>query len=904
MTDGYPNFPDTNRTIVEKAELLALVERPDLEQQLRRLRFDWKTKTIDPDAPLVGLLSRLGFLLQDGKTVSLNRMGILLMARLLLQFDVKRDGDRAFGSLAEKYERMHILSSGRNSIVVEATHRLLGSRFVLKLVRPGASAEMRDSVRLLAKLDTDSAIVAPVDFLTADVTDLLGCPVSLECLAFPFVEGVTFQEFLSQPPNHLNSQVVIAFARQVGKALADLEQLGAYHGDLHERNIIVDQHGKLGLRFRIVDISFDAMGSLSDVVCRNNDLSNFKQHIWRLLSAQRASMPNVSLRKYIGTRNYFRITEIMSERVSSFAMVCATLESNAAFEAFQNTKTRFLAEHFRTPVSFRLQRYEELTDPAMAVRLFVPLEQLLEKIRDFANIYVSGNRGSGKSTYLASLAFFPEADSLVVDIEKDFGVYFPCRQGEFRPLATRRSWTPEQERRLVTNLMVTKIVRRTLELIAAGVTGGKLRSAPALSQLRKFVGEFVPSPGLVSVDPLIQSELDNLVSTMVRVEMDEIAALASDAPDTGERDGLTLIRFFSVVRDTFPDLARARFQLLFDDAGVPYVPANVQRVLNDLMLSSNPLFCVKLSAEKLTFDFVSSLGKVLEEGHDYLERDISHILFIGSGPGGLRREDLEQYFRRIIEQRLEYFGYNSTNITDYLGNEQISIDRLLQLLAHQSKQAYYSGWTTVWNIADRTPRNLLELISEIFAVAGIEPSQVARMVEPRDQDRAIKTISEKRLESLSQIPGAIELNGQRLSLGRRLFEVTSAIGSTFRLYLRAERGGKRVRQHLAIERNDIGDLAPDADAVLRRLVTFGVLDQTKVAYARDDNMKKPLYVLNRIYCPAFKIGYRRDDHLRLSKGRLEQLLLSPDHFIRDGTRRLRDSGTEEAPDLFRYKDLP
>lgn len=904
MTDGYPNFPETNRTIAEKAELLDLVERPDLEAQLRQLRFDWHSMTVDTKAPLAGLLKRLGFLDGEGRSGKLNRMGMLLIARLLLQFDVDKQGDSAFGSLAEKYEQMRIMSLGRNSIVVEATHRLLGTRFVLKLVRPGASVEMRESVRLLARLDSDSAIVAPVDFLTVEVRDVLGHPVTLECLAFPFVEGVTFQEFLSQPPNHLNSQVVIAFARQVGRALADLERLGAYHGDLHERNIIVDQHGKLGLRFRIVDISFDAMGSLSDDVCRNNDLSNFKQHIWRLLSAQRASMPNVSLRKYIGTRNYLRITEIMSERVTSFAMVCATLESNAAFETFQNSKASFLAERFRTPVSFRLQRYEELTDPAMAVRLFVPLEQLLDKIRDFANIYVSGNRGSGKSTYLASLAFFPEADSLVVDVENAFGIYFPCRQGEFRSLATRHGWTVEQDRILVTNLMVTKIVRRALELIAAGVVAGKLRSPPSLSKLRNFVNEFVPPPGLVSVDPLIQSELDNLVSTMVRVEMDEVAALASDVHATVERDGLMLIRFFSVVRETFPDLARSRFQLLFDDAGVPYVPANVQRVINDLMLSSNSLFCVKLSAEKLTFDFVSSLGKILEEGHDYLERDISHILFIGSGPGGLRREDLEQYFRKIIEQRLEYFGFRSTDITEYLGNEQISVDRLLQLLAHQSKQAYYSGWTTVWNIADRTPRNLLELISEIFAVAGIEPGQDARMVEPRDQDRAIKTISEKRLESLSQIPGAIDLNGQRLSLGRRLFEVTSAIGSTFRLYLRAERGGKRVRQHLAIERNDIGDLSPDADAVLRYLVTFGVLDQTKAAYARDDNMKKPLYVLNRIYCPAFKIGYRRDDHLRLSKGRLEQLLLAPDHFIRDGTRRLRGSNTEEAPDLFRYKDLP
>jgi len=904
VTDGYPNFPDTNRTIAVKAELLSVVDAPDLEQQLRELDFDWHSHRFDTAAPLAEALDRNGYVERSGIAPTLNRMGVLLMSRLLLQPDPTAIGDKAFGSLADKYEGMRVMSSGRNSIVVEAAHRLLGTRFVLKIIRPGASTSMRDSVRLLARLDPDTAIVAPVDFLTAQVSDVFGRPLSVECLAFPFIEGVTFQEFLSGRANHLNSQVVIAFARQVGKALAELERLGAYHGDLHERNIIVDQHGKGGLRFRIVDISFDAMGSTSDAVCRNNDLSNFKQHIWRLLSAQRSSMPTVSLRKYIGTRNFIRITEIMSERARTFGAVCATLDGDAAYESFLDAKTRFLSDHFRTPVSFRLQRYEELTDPAMAVRLFVPLEQLLDKIRDFANIYVSGNRGSGKSTYLASLAFFPGADSQVVEFGSAFGIYFPCRQGEFRPLTTRQGWDPECDRRIVTNLLVTKIVRRTLELVATGVQAGKLREAPSLLRMRAFVIEFVPEATLVSVDPQIQSELDNLVSTMVRVEMDEIAGFARATNPTSARDALTLIRFFTILRDTFPDLARARFQLLFDDAGVPYVPANVQRVLNDLILSSNPLFCVKLSAEKLTFDFVSSQGKILEEGQDYLERDISHILFIGSGPGGLRSKDLESYFRRIVEQRLLYFRFQSSDIAEYLGDEQISIDRLLQLLAHQSKQAFYSGWTAVWNIADRTPRNLLEIVSEIFAVAGIEPQSAVRAVEARDQDRAIRTISEKRLESLSQIPGAIEIGGQRFSLGRRLFEVTSAIGSTFRLYLRAGRGGKRVRQHLAIERNDIGDLSSDAEAILRRLVTFGVLDQTKVAFARDDNMKKPLFVLNRIYCPAFKIGYRRDDHLRLSKGRLEQLLLAPEHFIKDGTRRLRDSDLEDAPDLFRYKELP
>lgn len=71
-------------------------------------------------------------------------------------------------------------------------------------------------------------------------------------------------------------------------------------------------------------------------------------------------------------------------------------------------------------------------------------------------------------------------------------------------------------------------------------------------------------------------------------------------------------------------------------------------------------------------------------------------------------------------------------------------------------------------------------------------------------------------------------------------------------------------------------------------------------YARDDEITKPVYVLNRIYCPAFAIGYRRDDHLRLSKGKMELLMLDPERFMREGTRRLRKDGEHLSDDMFDY----
>lgn len=872
--------------------------QPDLDLQLRKFKYDWISNTFEPSSSFADTIRTQGFA-QGSAGNALDRSGRLFMSRILLHFEAIASDPTT--EISAKYHDLKLISEGKNAIVFSARHRFLNSLVILKIVRPGASENIVESIRKLGEIDRNTGLVLPIDYIECRIKDILGNPLDVSCIVFPYIDGKTFGQFLKQKNHHLNSQVVISFAKQLIKALASLESVGAYHGDLHEDNIMVDQYSASGLKFSVVDVSFDAMGSASRDICKNNDLSNFKQHLWRILATQRESIPTLSIRKYIGTRSFLIIKEILSEDVTSFARICEILERGGQYSTYVIERDRFIGDRFDVPSSFRLQRYEEITDPTVAVELFVPFDELMSKIADFGNIYVSGNRGSGKSTYLAALAFFPETAGVLVPIERTFGIYFPCRQGEFRLLTPRPGWNADAVKRGTAHLLLVKIVRTTLEAVAAGLAAGKLTTPSEISQLRDYVASFVPSPGIVSVSSDIQSEVENLAATMVRVEMVEGARLAGELPaDDDQKESPSLLEFFRTLRQTVPQLTSTQFHLLFDDAGVPYVPRNVQEALSDLMLMSNPIFCVKLSAEKLTFNFCSSDGKILEVGQDYLEHDISQVLFIGADKS-LRRIELSRYFLKIVQERLTHFGYQSSNILDYIGDEQLSPDELIARLAEGKRNAYYCGWTVVWNIADRTPRNLLEIVSEIFSAGGVDRQSRPGLIPPSSQNRAIRTISEKRLDSLSQISGVINVGGSDVSLGRRLFEVTTVIGSTFRKYLRSERGSRGARQHLAIERNDLGELEPDAQELLDRLVTFGVLDATKFEYARDDEARKPIYVLNRIYCPIFGISHRRDEHLRLSKGKLEMLLLRPGLFLRDGTRRLRELEEGGEHDLFSYR---
>jgi serine/threonine protein kinase len=888
-------FLESNLPLLQK--FLSLTAR-----EIGNLDLDWHSGTVNRNSSITQLLVDNNLCRISDETATLTRAGTIFLGRTLLDYDSLLSPDQNKGAA---YSIISKLKVGKNSGIFSAEHSILKHRVIIKIIRPGAAENLIESLQLLGRLDTKSKVVKPIDYFKLNVRDIVGQQVLLDSVVFPMVEGISFREFLSQQSYHLNSHVALSFVRQVGGALLDLEILGAYHGDLHDENIIVEETVNGELIFHLIDVSFGSMGSFTFEECKNGDLSNFKMHVWRLLGLQKSFLPNMSLRKFLGTRQFLTVTSILTQSNTTFNQLMSLLGNSLEYESFLESRKTFLNSRFSQPTTFRLQRYEEITDPSAAAKLFVPFSEIMAKVSEFSNVYMSGNRGSGKSTYLAALGCFPSAAEPSVDFRDIFGIYFPCRQGEFKALSAVFNKEERQTLSRTVTVLVVKIVRRTLEIIASAIAFKKVHRPSSYEELRTFLNRFVPLPGIVSVADDVLPEIQNFVSTMVRVEMELLASFnLSNRGNFANVELATLIPFFSIIRTSFTELSSSRFHILFDDAGYPNLPRNVQQVLCDLMLLSNPIFCIKFSAEKFTFAFESTEHKTLENGHDYFEHDVLHLLFIGSSSARLARAELEKYFRRIVEQRLEYFGYKSKSIVSYLGDNESIAEQLVGLLASGRRDARYAGWTAVWNIADRTPRNLLEIVSEIFAYGEVNAESEPLTISLKIQDKAIRTISDKRLQSLSQIAGYIKVGHEKISLGRRLFEVTTAIGSIFKTYLKAEAGKDRKRQHLAIERNDLSDLGTEAKEILERLISFGVLDDSKAEFARDDGVKKPIYVLNRIYCPAFGIIYRRDEHLRLSRLKFEMLLLAPEQFSRVGTKRLSGSLPDSSvtDDFFGYKD--
>ena len=887
------SLKNINERIKKSESLIEIVHAKDFDKDLELLNVSWENGNVNTESKLFSVFVEHGFINEGEK--KLNSAGLLFCARISIDFEAELSSKEL---LDGKFNILKTISIGKNSCTFLAKHVILGTQVVLKFLRPGASENIVESLKLLASDKPIPNLVQPWDYFKVTIADVFKRKLVVECIIFPYLQGISLKKFLSNDSQPINAYAVAAFIKQVSSVLHYLEKKEAYHGDLHEENIIVTTGESGDLRFNVIDVSFGVTGSLTTENCKNNDRIFFRQHVWNFLSTQQRYLTKMSIRKYLGAEIFYTVNEVMLNKDKTFGEIYSLFEHNSKYDDYKTKKIDFLGKKFNPPGTFKLQRYEEITDQAVALRLFVPFPELMELTKSFGNFVLSGNRGSGKSTYLAAIAFFPKASNPLIDFKEIFGVYFPCRQGEFRLLSPEMINYSEVGVSRVKHVIIVKIVRRALEAIADGIESNKLTEPEDYSLLKNSLGVFLGNSKIASLERDIVSEIRNMVSTMIRIEMKALDNLFNGKNDLLNHIAteINILDFFKSVRESFIELNNTRFHLLFDDAGAPNIPNEIQAVINDIIISSNPVYCVKLTTEKYSYKFLSTSGKELENGQDYFEYDINTIFYTGSKTFGLDNRKLEAYFKRIVSERLSHFNYQSSDITEYIGDDVVKFESLINSLATGKRNAYYSGWSMVWKIASGNPRNLLELISEIFSVANVNEKSVPTIIHNRNQDRAIRSVSEKRLRSIAQISGAFQSNGIQYSLGRKLFDITVAIGSVFRIYLRAERGKERKNQYLAIERNEFAELTPEAGFILMELIKYGIFDDSRLDYARDDNVKKPIYILNRIYCPVFGISFRRDQHLRLSKGKFEQLLLTPSSFITEGTKRLRNEsdGTSSA----------
>jgi len=143
--------------------------------------------------------------------------------------------------VAERYALQEVLGSGGTGIVYRAADLTLGETVALKLLRPDlvaddprAKEELKQELRLTRRVSHRN-VVRTYDF---------GSSRGVPFLTMEYVHGASLAAVLAQR-GALPSDVVLALAKQLIRALEAAHEQGVMHGDLKPANLLVAVDGQL-----------------------------------------------------------------------------------------------------------------------------------------------------------------------------------------------------------------------------------------------------------------------------------------------------------------------------------------------------------------------------------------------------------------------------------------------------------------------------------------------------------------------------------------------------------------------------------------------------------------------------------------------------------------------------------
>ncbi len=776
------------------------------------------------------------------------------------------------------------LGTGSTSITFKAKKEKTSRDVALKIFKPG----ILDRVDLGEKIKRVSNLKSTYLVVPDDYGDFKWGSLNLRYIEMEYVDGKSLNEFLRSNINVSLGDFLRNFILEVGKTLEKVQNGGFNHGDLHAGNILVVEDelfkGQDIYHFKIIDF----IGINSSEEFREfelTDLDYFKESLLKIIRKYATAPAGEIDKGKLGKRFFYLYGNLTKNKYNTFKGVIGALsEEPPKPEKLAITKRPF-------PFTFLIFEQYDPVDPLWLER-FEPESDIYRYFTDFCQLICSGTRGCGKTIYLRSLSFVPKLVRLseeeqgsdtkdkIAYLKGIFGIYFPCRQGEFKNFSEKSYEFTFETQLFIKHIFILKIIRRTLSLIEEAYSEKVFTSEPKINLILKFL-----SPYLIREIALTANARERLFQEFTSILRNEenycldILGKEEKYPSQSKLLNETvLIEFFRIIKGSVSELSNVKFYVIFDDVSDPQVSFEAQKILNCLMACHNEVYCCKFSTEKYAYTYQDMHGKTLQLQHDYTYVDLS---WLGRYPDDRYSDTLyDNYLERIINRRLEIGGY-SRNIKDYLQDLPYLHQELIDLLAKRDKKnVKFAGWKLVVQLSSKTVRDGLALCETIFTECFEQLGE--KFEEIRNgkdritidmQDRAIRKYSREAYANLVNIE----------YMGEKIFNIVRSFGAVSQGYLSREVTKEEGRKYevITIERRDSKELSEEAKERLRKLIRYSVFIDRGLSFSREQIGLVQKFTLHKKFTPALMTTYREREHLRLSKEQLERLLLQPDEFKKE-----------------------
>lgn len=757
------------------------------------------------------------------------------------------------------------LGKGSTSVTFKAIKEKTGFDIVLKIFKPGVLDHINfmEKIKRMRSLTSVTHLIIPHDY-----GEVRWNGITLNYVEMEYVKGVSLGIFLRSDINIDLEETLTNYVKEVGTVLQAIQESGLNHGDLHENNILMVEDELYKERnifhFKVIDF----IGVNSNEYFRRYELTDmeyFKENFLKIVKKY-AITPSGNLdKRKLGERLTHLTEDLTANKYSTFVDVIKSLS--------KALPSRRIID-YEQPFTYLIFETYDVNQPLWLKR-FELESTIYDYFTDFRPLICSGPRGCGKTIYLRFLSFIPKIVALgrndpdigekIAFFKNIFGIYFACRQGEFKVFSEKSYKFDFPTQLFLKHILVLKIIRRTLSLIDEAYSEKVFATDPRVTDVIEQLSKYLTRKPLMTSTARQRpfKELTSILRNEENYCIDMVGEESKYPPQSGFLNEHILIEFFRIIRKGVSELADVKFYIIFDDLSEPQVSVEMQKILNCLISCHNEVYCCKFSTDKYAYTFEDMFGKALQVPHDYTYLDLSNI------------ENYEQYLERIINRQLDISKYTKT-IKEHLEESPYSPKELVSLLSMRDYgKVKFAGWDLIVQLSSWSVRDALVICETIFKTFGgkRDQDQLKRgetRISVDIQNRAIRKYSEEVYASVINIE----------YVGKEIFDIVRNFGEISRDFLRREitkEGGRRY-EVIAVERKDNKKISDRAEDLLRKLIRHSVFLDRGLSFSREQIGLVQKFTMHKKFAPALMISYREREHLRLSKDQLEDFLLKPDEF--------------------------
>lgn len=719
--------------------------------------------------------------------------------------------------------------------------------------------------------------------------------VELGCIACERIVGDTLEEFVSGNPDKLVSVPFYAYLlEQLGHALWALHSAKLAHGDIHERNVLLEPSPENPFldstsEYRIILVDFGKIrliGESREEVAE--DLRQVGAHILRyLMNSLETSGPRGADRETIlrwGRAAVDRLCEPQPTMTPNEVTVLREVARSIRPEGGKPPQT------LDDPFDCVSAEYIPQESPLRAQLMIRDAKWYADTIK-WGNTLITGPRGCGKSMVLLDMRLYTHIAASTLDdahvpftAHKYVGLYVKCSPDFFPRVpnsAAQETWTADAIRYLFALCSLDDFLE-ALNLLDQRIESGQLAphfrpSSAWLADMVEFVKRWTDSPltGLPSYRPFnaLRGAIAGVHNT-VRRHIAEGSSLELPQPP------LQFFREFVQLLHKSTVFADHRVVFLIDDLRLDTVGAEGVRAFNEVFTSRESDFCFKAATEPYAWVDVRWDGSRLMPDRNYTLVDVGveyHKPGAEFGSPGFIADLLDQRFTltpdcHTTAQR--FFGDGkvasweefATRMRQHLRGERDEDGKPMEA-------PLYAGHRLLLSLCSADVHHFIRLSKAIKDAADRQNIawHQGEGVPPQIQDKAVRGFSNWLRETISRTP----------ETGIRLANVIREFGAAAQSMLKdrtVSRGNGRRSpgQYIRAEIDATAELEGPAREIEDGLIRAGVFVNLGLSPGRSRaqaSVKRLLF--RRLLCPSFNLSAANRDPWRLGLQGWREFLLQP-----------------------------